>query len=719
MGRLDEELKDMASKVFLGNDRGTRVLLRSHRFRFMQGTVNPRSLQFDPEIEKIARKLRKSANERKAKTSSSTETKEETMADNNAIQNPPRTLGDYMTPARVPQTSSIVRPTVDANNFELKPALLQLIQKEQFVGGSIEDLYNHLDDFLLYCDTLKINGVSRDAILLRLFLCSLKEDARAWLQSLPEESITSWDDLARKFLARFFSASKMARLKAEITAFEQKESETLYEAWERFKGLLLKCPQHGIEAWEKWRIFFQGMMPSTRTLVNAAAGGSLKTKIPEEALELLESLAYQEFDNAPISRRRSRIMKLDDYDVILAQNEQILQINKKQQAQLDALTKQFSNSQVSYVNNSQITCGIYAGTHATEDCDYMRTPENTEVNRVWYDQKNQNNLGRNQYGNNYNQGWKNQNQHPGLSYKSNHQPNPPLPMQQQPPPQGNTSEWEKAFAQLSKTTSNYIQNANAFRDETRASHRNLETSVVTRSGIVILPVEKSPVEKKKEVEPAAEEEKEEDAGEDEKKLFKWEKEKGMDRQPKPADTSPYARVPYPQRLKQEVQKQQYTKFLDIFKMLQVNIPFAEALESMPNYAKFMKDLLSKMRKLKECETVALTEECSAIIQKKLPPKLKDPGSFSIPIAIGNIEVGKALCDLGASINLMPLSMCKALVIRELKPTTISLQLADRSIRRSDGVIEDVLVKIDKFIFPADFVILNMEEDAEIPLLQTI
>ncbi|XP_061357725.1 uncharacterized protein LOC133302023 [Gastrolobium bilobum] len=137
---------------------------------------------------------------------------------------------------------------------------------------------------------------------------------------------------------------------------------------------------------------------------------------------------------------------------------------------------------------------------------------------------------------------------------------------------------------------------------------------------------------------------------------------------------------------------------------------------MPNYVKFMKDLLSRKCKLKECEIVALTEECSAIIQKKLPPKLKDPGSISIPIAIGNIEVGKALCDLGASINPMPLSMCRALGIKELKPTTVSLQLADRSIRRPDRVIEDVLVKIDKFIFPADFVVLNMEEDTEILLL---
>ncbi|XP_061371713.1 uncharacterized protein LOC133314281 [Gastrolobium bilobum] len=234
-------------------------------------------------------------------------------------------------------------------------------------------------------------------------------------------------------------------------------------------------------------------------------------------------------------------------------------------------------------------------------------------------------------------------------------------------------------------------------------------------------VEKPLVEKKKEAEPVAEKEKEEYAGEAkksslEKKLFKWEKKKALDWQPKLADPSPYARVPYPQRLKQEIQKQQCTKFLDIFKKLQVNIPFAEALESMPNYAKFMKDLLSKKRNLKECETVALTEECIAIIQKKLSPKLKDLGSFSIPIAIGNIEVGKALCDLGASINLMPLSMCRALGIKELKPTTVSLQLADRSIRRPDGVIEDVLVKIEKFIFPANFVILNMEEDVEIPLL---
>ncbi|XP_061367427.1 uncharacterized protein LOC133310513 [Gastrolobium bilobum] len=157
-------------------------------------------------------------------------------------------------------------------------------------------------------------------------------------------------------------------------------------------------------------------------------------------------------------------------------------------------------------------------------------------------------------------------------------------------------------------------------------------------------------------------------------------------------------------------------FLDIFKKLQINIPFTEALAKIPNYVKLMKDLLSRKHKLQEFETVALTEECSAIIQKKLPPKLRDPGSFNIPIAIGNINVGRTLCDLIASINLMPLSVMKSLGISELKPTMVSLQLADRSLRRPNGVIEDVLVKVDKFIFSAYFIVLGMEEEGDMPLL---
>ncbi|XP_062073591.1 uncharacterized protein LOC133777854 [Humulus lupulus] len=137
---------------------------------------------------------------------------------------------------------------------------------------------------------------------------------------------------------------------------------------------------------------------------------------------------------------------------------------------------------------------------------------------------------------------------------------------------------------------------------------------------------------------------------------------------------------------------------------------------MPKYVKFMKEILSKKRKMDDYETVALTEECSAIFQRKLPQKLRDPRSFTIPCTIGQFERKHALCDLGASINLMPLSVFRRLGLGEVRPTTITLQLADRSVKHPWGIIEDVLVKVDKFIFAVDFIVLGMEQDMGVPII---
>ncbi|XP_017982375.1 PREDICTED: uncharacterized protein LOC108663286 [Theobroma cacao] len=142
----------------------------------------------------------------------------------------------------------------------------------------------------------------------------------------------------------------------------------------------------------------------------------------------------------------------------------------------------------------------------------------------------------------------------------------------------------------------------------------------------------------------------------------------------------YPPPPFPQRLQKQKLDKQFEKFLNVFKKLHINIPFAEALENMPNYVKFLKDILTKKRKLEDFETVALTEECSTIIQNKLPLKLKDPWSFSI------------LC------------------------TIVSLQLADRTITYLVGIIEDVLVKVGSLYISIDFIVLEMEEDVEIPLI---
>ncbi|XP_073304099.1 uncharacterized protein [Primulina huaijiensis] len=174
--------------------------------------------------------------------------------------------------------------------------------------------------------------------------------------------------------------------------------------------------------------------------------------------------------------------------------------------------------------------------------------------------------------------------------------------------------------------------------------------------------------------------------------------------------------PFPAALKKAKLDAQFGKFLEVFKKLHISIPFADAMMQIPSYAKFLKDILANKRKLKYHMMINLTENCSALVQKKIPPKLKDPGSFSIPCVIGDIVFHKALCDLGASINLMPLSVFRKLGLGEPKPTRMSLQLADRSVKYTRGVIVDVLVKVDKFIFPADFVVLDMEEDVEMPLI---
>ncbi|GJU15827.1 ribonuclease H-like domain-containing protein [Tanacetum coccineum] len=150
--------------------------------------------------------------------------------------------------------------------------------------------------------------------------------------------------------------------------------------------------------------------------------------------------------------------------------------------------------------------------------------------------------------------------------------------------------------------------------------------------------------------------------------------------------------------------------------LHINIPFIEALEQMPKYAKFMKDLLLKGGKESEASKIILNEQCSAVVLNKVPPKEKDPGGFTIPCVIGQSRIKRALADLGASISLMPYSMFLQLNLGDLKPTRMCIELANKTTQFPKGIAENVMVKIDKFVFPVDFVILDMEEDHIIPII---
>ncbi|XP_026448643.1 uncharacterized protein LOC113348942 [Papaver somniferum] len=177
-------------------------------------------------------------------------------------------------------------------------------------------------------------------------------------------------------------------------------------------------------------------------------------------------------------------------------------------------------------------------------------------------------------------------------------------------------------------------------------------------------------------------------------------------------------APIPQRLVQQKKGTHYNEMLEMFK--RVNIPFLEAIKKIPAYAKFLKDLCTQKRKLNVHKRSFIAEQVSSIIQNKTPPKFRDPGCPTITCKIGDHTVNKALLDLGASVNLLPYSVYVQLGLGEWKATPITLQLADRSVKVPRGVVEDVLIKVDKFYFPLDFIVLDTQPvqnpDCHIPVI---
>ncbi|CAM8978558.1 unnamed protein product [Rhodiola kirilowii] len=175
-------------------------------------------------------------------------------------------------------------------------------------------------------------------------------------------------------------------------------------------------------------------------------------------------------------------------------------------------------------------------------------------------------------------------------------------------------------------------------------------------------------------------------------------------------------VPFPQRLKKKSNDKQFLKFAEMMRKLYVTMPFTEVITQAPSYARFLKDVITCRRTIEDVDTVSLNRECSAILQPLMPLKLEDPGSFSISCYINDVKIERAMCDLGASISLMPYSLCKKLNIGEPKLTQMILRLANRSSRFPKGVLKDVPVRVGNFYIPGDFVVLEMEEDTEIPIL---
>ncbi|GKA04062.1 reverse transcriptase domain-containing protein [Tanacetum coccineum] len=196
---------------------------------------------------------------------------------------------------------AIVTPAILVENFELKHGLLTLVTSKQFYGFEKEDPHAHIRWFNKITLTIKYKDVPNSSIKLMLFPFSIEGAARIWLEKEPPHSILTWEDLVSKFINQFFPPSKTTNLRNEITNFQQKFEETFSEAWDRFKDLLCACPPYGFTELHQLDTFYNALNPTNQDSLNAAAGGNLLTKTPQDALTIIENKSkFRNSRNKPV-----------------------------------------------------------------------------------------------------------------------------------------------------------------------------------------------------------------------------------------------------------------------------------------------------------------------------------------------------------------------------------------------------------------------------------
>ena len=218
---------------------------------------------------------------------------------------PRRTVHDLASEGVFGARSAITRPGVTNANWQIPSQVMSTITNStQFHGLEDEDAPGHLSLFVRICDTFRINGVTDEAIYLRLFPFTLAGRAATWLNLLPRDSITTWADLQGKFLKKYYPPSKAARLRDQIHSFRMDDDEPYYMAWERWNALLSRCPQHGLSDWALVEKFYNGLTFEAKQRFNTAAGGHIMNKKePHECETMFEDFAMAEYED-PASRRR-------------------------------------------------------------------------------------------------------------------------------------------------------------------------------------------------------------------------------------------------------------------------------------------------------------------------------------------------------------------------------------------------------------------------------
>ncbi|CAN6697920.1 unnamed protein product [Malus baccata var. baccata] len=636
--------------------------------------------------------------------------------------------------------------------FELKSSLLHHIPK--YHGLSMEEPNKHLKEFEVVCSSMTPINVDGSILMMKAFPFSLMDKAKDWLYELAPGTVTSWESMKRAFLEKFFPTSRVILLRKRISGIQQEEGESFPTYYERFKSLVASCPQHQMKEELLLQYFYEGLLPIERQMLDALAGGALVDKTPTAAKTLIANRALnaQQYEGVG-QRSTTRQHQVNEVSAITELQNQMANLTT-------LLSQVVEGPRVQNVS----ACGVCSMQgHPTDKCPQL-------IENGWWETLNAVGFGQpyqqrnDPFSNTYNPGWRD---HPNFKWREPQQGQQQSTFRQQPPgfyqkpfaptqpiaqpaqKSGSSIDNDQIFNlltsmaqgmqtrdkkvdELEKQVGQIAEFMGQFREQGKLPSSTVANpkggfesakAIMLRSG---KQVGTAPSPSK-----SAPNKMEEVIIEDEEQgLATARKEVPLPQvsmAPKPSNlpnkgtnvsnsmpTNDFPlNVPFPSRFKQTKKEEAEKDILETFRKVQVNIPLLDAIKQVPRYAKFLKELCTTRRRISNKEVVQVSENVSAVLQRKLPPKCKDPGSFTIPCVIGNTKFEHAMLDLGASINVMPYSIYASMNLGELKNDGVIIQLADRSNAYPKGVLEDVLVQVDNLIFPADFYVLEMEDSPNV------
>ncbi|CAN6691851.1 unnamed protein product [Malus baccata var. baccata] len=647
------------------------------------------------------------------------------------------------------------------DEFELKSSLLHHIPK--YHGLSMEDPNKHLKEFEVVCSSMTPVNVDGNILKMKAFPFSLMDKAKDSLYELAPGTVTSWESMKRAFLEKFFPTSRIILLRKKISGIQQEEGESFPTYYERFKSLVASCPQHQMKEELLLQYFYEGLLPLERQMLDASAGGALVDKTPMAAKVLIANRALNAQQYEGVGQRgppRHQVHEVSSTSDLYSQ--------------LANLTSIVSQMAEGMKMQGPVVCGVCSiQGHVFEKCPQLIENGGWEsANAIGFQGQNQSR--HDPYSNTYNPGWRD---HPNFKWREPQQPQNQGGFRQQPPgffpktygpPQNQAQSGpsasgtsldndallkiltklsngqedqakamqnqDKRVDQLEKQIGQIAEFVGKFRDPGQLPSSTIRNpkggfesakAITLRSG--------------KEVGAGSSSK----TGHNEDDLLQLEEEEAKQPTAKVEPPLPQvpnvpnlpnsshkgknvsnsvhtnvfpSNVPFPSRFMQTKKEEAEKDILETFRKVQVNIPLLDAIKQVPRYAKFLKELCTTRKRMSTKEVVKVGENVSAILQRKLPPKCKDPGSFTIPCVIGNTRFESAMLDLGASINVMPYSIYASMNLGALKNDGVIIQLADRSNAYPKGVLEDVLVQVNHLVFPADFYVLEMDESDHAPSL---